>query len=161
MASLKSYHVGVAAEACAASLFARAGYDVLTAKISVKGSQDGGWVLVVRDKRPDRNYHQAIDAWVKAQEDRQALYCFVQFKDVKFEQMPRVYLARMSEVVEYLKASCGGHGETSVREHYVWARGKAAGTTDDIPASWKMTEERIAELLGPPETAQQAVRAGR
>ena len=180
MESLKSYHVGVAAEACAASLFARAGYDVLvqyganqphydlavtyktaTAKISVKGSQDGGWVLVASYKRPDRNYHQAIDAWAKAQEDPRTLYCFVQFKGVAFGGMPRVYLARMSEVVEYLKSSCGGYGYTSVREHYVWARGKAAGTTDKIPTSWKTTKERIAELLGPPEAAQPAVRAGR
>lgn len=180
METMKSYHVGVAAEACAASLFARAGYDVLVqyeanqpgydlavacktapAKISVKGSKDGGWVLVASYKRPDRSYHQAIDAWAATHEDPQTLYCFVQFKNVAFGQMPRMYLARLSEVLAYLKASCGGHGYTSVREQYVWARGKAGGTTDKIPPSWKMTEERIADLLGPVDAAQQSVAAGR
>lgn len=171
--AMKSYHVGVAAEACAASLFARAGYDVLVqyganqpgydlavarksapAKISVKGSKDGGWVLAASYKRDGLNYHQAIDAWEAAQKDRETLYCFVQFKNVGFGEMPHVYLAQLSEVVSYLKGSHGGNGYTSVREHHVWVRGGAGGTTDNIPPSWKMTEERIAELLGPADAAQ-------
>ena len=64
MKAISSWHVGVAAEAFAAALFARLGYDVSVQyganqpeydliavsgdkmlKISVKGSQDGGWGL--------------------------------------------------------------------------------------------------------------------
>jgi hypothetical protein len=63
---MNKYHVAVAAEAVAATTFARAGYEVsvqyganqpgydLVAvkrkrilKVSVKGSQDGGWALCV------------------------------------------------------------------------------------------------------------------
>ena len=64
MSTFSSWHVGVSAEAYAAALFARCGYDVsvqyganqpeydliavsgdLMLKISVKGSKDGGWGL--------------------------------------------------------------------------------------------------------------------
>jgi len=165
---VKPYHVGVAAEAFAAALFARAGYDVLVqyganqpvydlavarrttpAKISVKGSKDGGWVLTASYKKPGRTYHSAIEAWAKAHEDPKTIYCFVQFKDVPFGDLPRMYLATLPEVCEYLRASCGGHGYTSLRERYTWARGKAAGSVDAIPSHWRMTGARIAALLGP------------
>jgi hypothetical protein len=166
---MRSYHVGVAAEACAAALFARAGHDVLVqyganqpgydlavarktspAKISVKGSKDGGWVLTASFKRKGLTYHGAIDAWAAAHDDPKTFYCFVQFKNVPFASMPRMYLASVSEVVTYLKASCGGHGYTSLRESYSWSRGKAGGTKDEIPSNWTMTESRIEALLGPP-----------
>ena len=162
---MDSYHVKVAAEAYAAALLAQAGCDVLVqyganqpgydlmvargraqAKISVKGSQDGGWVLVASYKR-HRTYHEAIDAWATGHSDPDVLYCFVQFKGVALGSMPRVYLATVSEVVSYLKSSCGGHGYTSVREHYVWSRGKAGGSVDSIPAEWAMTETRIDKML--------------
>lgn len=168
---MKSYHVGVAAEAVAAALFARAGYDVLVqyganqpgydlavarelqpAKISVKGSKDGGWVLMASDKKQGVTYHEAIDAWAGRHRDQSVIYCFVQLKDVPFDVMPRVYLATIPEVVAYMKSSCGGHGYTSLREQYKWSGGKAAGTADVIPESWRMTEQRIAELLGMPAT---------
>lgn len=163
----------MAAEAYAAALFARAGYDVLVqyganqpgydlavarefqpAKISVKGSKDGGWVLMASDKKQGVTYHEAIDSWAKRHRDQNVLYCFVQMKDVSFEAMPRVYLATISEVVAYMKSCCGGHGYTSLREKYKWASGKAAGMTDAIPEYWRMTERRIAELLGQPDVTQ-------
>ena len=72
MKSISSWHVGVAAEAYAAAVFARYGYDVSVQyganqpeydlisvcgdkmlKISVKGSQDGGWGLT-------QNYKKAV-----------------------------------------------------------------------------------------------------
>ena len=163
---MDAYHVGVAAEAFAAALFAHAGWDVLVqyganqpeydlmvakdgarAKVSVKGSKDGGWVLVASYKRPDRTYHEAIDAWVASHADPHVLYCFVQFKGVPVGSMPRPYLATIPEVASYLKISCGGHGYTSVREQYTWSRGKAGGSVDSIPASWAMTDTRIEKLL--------------
>lgn len=162
---LDSYHVEVAAEAYAAALFAQAGCDVLVqyganqpeydlmvamggarAKVSVKGSQDGGWVLVASYKR-GRTYHEAIDAWVASHADPGVLYCLVQFKSVEFGSTPRLYLAAIGEVADYLKRSCAGHGYTSVREHYVWSRGKAGGSVDSIPAGWAMTEARIGTLI--------------
>ena len=70
MKAISSWHVGVAAEAFAAALFARLGYDVSVQyganqpeydliavsddkmlKISVKGSQDGGWGLTQNYKK--------------------------------------------------------------------------------------------------------------
>jgi hypothetical protein len=67
---ISSWHVGIAAEAFAAGLFARCGYDVsvqyganqpeydlivvkgdLMLKVSVKGSQDGGWGLTQNFKK--------------------------------------------------------------------------------------------------------------
>jgi hypothetical protein len=165
---MHSYHVGVAAEAFAAAAFARAGYDVLVqyganqpgydlavagrrpaVKVSVKGSKDGGWVLTASHKK-GRTYHEAIDHWRLLHSDSTTLFCFVQFKGVSFSASPRMYLARLTDVVEYMKASCGGHGYTSLREHYQWSSGKAAGTVDIIPASWTMSEARIAKLVGPP-----------
>jgi Holliday junction resolvase-like predicted endonuclease len=165
---MRPYHVGVAAEAYAAALFARAGYDVLvqyganqpeydlvvaapsrSVKVSVKGSKDGGWVLTASRKK-GRTYHQAIDHWASSHSDPRTIYCFVQFKGVLFDGKPRMYLATIIEIVKYMKASCGGHGYTSLREEYKWARGKAGGTIDRIPPAWAMSETRIVDLLGPP-----------
>lgn len=80
MKTMRQYHVGLAAEAFAAGLFAQAGYDVLVQyganqplydlmitrggqaiHVSVKGSQDGGWGLIQNFKR-GREYHAAADA---------------------------------------------------------------------------------------------------
>ncbi len=79
MKSISSWHVGVAAEAFAAAVFARYGYDVSVQyganqpeydliavsgdkilKISVKGSQDGGWGLTQNYKK-GCDYHEAVD----------------------------------------------------------------------------------------------------
>ncbi|MEI3102092.1 MAG: hypothetical protein V8T45_10275 [Oscillospiraceae bacterium] len=78
MKTISSWHVGVAAEAFAAGMFARCGYDVSVQyganqpeydliavsgdkmlKISVKGSQDGGWGLTQSYKK-GCDYHEAI-----------------------------------------------------------------------------------------------------
>lgn len=83
---MKRYHVSVAAEACAAATFARAsyevsvqyganqpGYDLMVVKgarvlkISVKGSQDGGWVVNGPFKKKNVTYGQALAAWLAAQ----------------------------------------------------------------------------------------------
>ena len=106
---MRPFPVGVAAEAFAAGLFAQAccdvsvqyganqpEYDLLVSrndrvlKISVKGSQDGGWGLVQSHKK-GRGYHEAIEFWGSRQ-SAHVVYCFVQFKDVALGQCPRVYL---------------------------------------------------------------------
>jgi hypothetical protein len=79
--NFSSWHVGVAAEAITAALFARCGLDVSVQyganqpeydlivvkgekllKISVKGSKDGGWGLT-QSYVKDADYHGAIDIW--------------------------------------------------------------------------------------------------
>src|SRR6266550_4514032 len=100
MKRMRQYHVGVAAEAFAAGLFAQAGCDVLVQyganqplydlmitrggcaiHVSVKGSQDGGWGLMQSFKR-GRAYHEAVDAWVATHQRQDIIYCFVQFDGV-------------------------------------------------------------------------------
>jgi len=78
----------IAAEAYAASLFAQAGYDVLVQyganqphydlvankgslflPVSVKGSQDGGWMLAVKYKKTGISYQDSIDRWLAKQHE--------------------------------------------------------------------------------------------
>ncbi len=97
-AEFTSWHVAVAAEAIAAALFARCGYDVSVQyganqpeydlivakgeqllKVSVKGSQDGGWGLCQSYLTPTKaDYHDAIARWLARHKPRTVL-CFVQF----------------------------------------------------------------------------------
>ena len=84
MKKMSSWHVGVAAEAFVAAQFARLRYDVSVQyganqpeydliavsgdnmlKISVKGSQDGGWGLTQSYKK-GCDYHEAIQKWLES-----------------------------------------------------------------------------------------------
>lgn len=83
---MEKYHVHISAEAYAAAIFAQVDFDVsvqyganqpeydlvviknkYSIKVSVKGSQDGGWRLV--NKATEQTYHEAIDSWKKSQKD--------------------------------------------------------------------------------------------
>ena len=159
------WQIAVAAEAIAAAQFARAGcdvsvqyganqpeYDLVAArgqrimKVSVKGSQDGGWGLT-QSFILNADYHGAIDAWL-ARHGAKTVLCFVQFREVGYDELPRLYLARPSEVAARLKDSAAGRGETILYEHHQWTlRAHAAGTIDRIPDSWRFTEERVDSLL--------------
>lgn len=162
---MTSYQVGVAAEAFAASLFAQAGCDVLVQyganqpeydlvvahkdnflKISVKGSQDGGWGLNQKYKKEGVSYHEAINLWGNGHSS-QIVYCLVQFKDVKFGESPRVYLATIKEIADALKKARNGYGETILWEHHFYTRGVGAKTTDEIPICWRFNKERVENLL--------------
>lgn len=168
---MNSFQVAIAAEAYAAALLAQAGcdvsvqyganqpeYDLIATKgsqfrkISVKGSQDGGWVLAAGYKK-GRGYHEAIDAWAASHSDPSVIYCFVQFKDVAFGEMPRVHLSTIPEVAAYLKCSRDGNGYTAVRETYRWASGVAKGSSDRIPEDWKASVQRIDALMRLRDTA--------
>lgn len=162
---MNQWQVSVAAEAITAALFARAGYDVSVQyganqpeydlmvakghkmlKISVKGSQDGGWGLT-QSYISNANYHAAADAWCNKHKAR-TVVCLVQFKDVGITEMPRVYLATPQEIAEHLKVSANGRGETILYEYKKWSdRAFGAGTIDKIPESWLFTTERITELF--------------
>ena len=143
---MNAHQVSVAAESITAALFAWAGfmvsvqyganqpeYDLVVVsgenmlKVSVKGSQDGGWGLTQSYKK-NRNYHEAADAWWQSIKPEQIL-SLVQFKGVNLEkgELPRVYLATPNEIGNRLKDSRGGLGETSLKENYLWKNGVAKG----------------------------------
>lgn len=161
---MNQWHVATAAEAIAAAQFARCGWDVsvqyganqpeydlvvvkktLILKISVKGSQDGGWGLT-QSYMKDRNYHRAAGLWL-ARHASDTVMCFVQFQGAALDQLPRVYLARPGEVAQRLKEAAGGRGDTVLNENHTWSsRAQAAGTTDCIPLSWQFSNQRAEEL---------------
>ncbi len=162
-----SWHVAVAAEAVAAALFARCGYDVSVQyganqpeydlivakgerflKVSVKGSQDGGWGLCQSYLTPKKaDYHAAIDRWLARHEARTIL-CFVQFKGVQLTEMPRVYVATPREVAQRLRDAAKGRGETILHERHSWGpRAHGAGTVEEIPPTWHFAPVRIEELF--------------
>ncbi|WP_281885861.1 DUF6946 family protein [Paenibacillus sp. YYML68] len=162
---MNQWQVSVAAEAITAALFARAGYDVSVQyganqpeydlmvakgnkmlKISVKGSQDGGWGLT-QSHMSDANYHAAADAWYRKHKPHTVI-CLVQFNDVTINEMPRVYLATPLDIANHLKKSANGRGETILYEFKQWTdRAFGAGTTDQIPADWLFSESRITDVL--------------
>lgn len=162
-----SYRVGVAAEAFAAAQFARLGYDVsvqyganqpeydLTIargehmlKVSVKGSQDGSWGLTQSYlTRGKADYAVAADTW-HARHSARTVICFVQFKGVTTDELPRMYLASPKEVVAQLKKSAAGRGETILHEQKNWSsRAVGAGTVDQLPKEWELTSNRVDQFL--------------
>jgi len=159
-----SWQVATAAEAFAAAQFARCGWDVsvqyganqpeydLVAvdgdrmlKVSVKGSKDGGWGLTQLYIQ-NADYHAAADTWLD-KHSRKTVFCLVQFKGVRVDSLPRMYLATPREIAEWLKAAAAGRGDTILYEEHTWSsRAQAAGTIDRMPESWRFTEERLNEI---------------
>jgi Holliday junction resolvase-like predicted endonuclease len=159
-----SWQVSTAAEAFAAAQLARCGWDVsvqyganqpeydLVAvkgervlKVSVKGSQAGGWGLTQSFVR-EANYHRAADEWF-ARHSKKTVFCLVEFKGVPIDAMPRMYLATPFEIAAWLKAAAAGRGDTILYEEHIWnKRAHATGTIDRIPQSWRFTEDRLSEL---------------
>src|SRR4051812_19007734 len=153
--SVSSWHIGVAAEAAAAALFARCGFDVSVQyganqpeydlavvngerllKVSVKGSQDGAWGLT-QSYLKEAKYHAAVDIWLSRHKPR-TVFCFVQYKGVQVDQMPRVYLATPAEIATRLRETASGRGDTTLYEEHAWGpRAHAAGTAERIPIEWR------------------------
>jgi len=165
MTIMSSYQVAIAAEAFSAGLFAQAGYDVSIQyganqpeydlivahkdhflKVSVKGSQDGGWGLNQGFKKKGITYHETVDHWVNAHNSH-VVYCLVQFKGVKVGESPRAFLATVEEIAKVLKKARNGYGETTLWEYHVYTRGLGANSVDEIPSSWRFSLERIRELI--------------
>ena len=165
MKKVSSWHIGVAGEAFAAAQFARYGIDVSVQyganqpeydliatkgdkmlKVSVKGSQDGGWGLTQGYKK-GCDYHEAIDKWLDAH-GKKTIFCLVQFQKVADDQLPRMYLATPAEIAQALHDSRSSLGETVLRENHVWGeRASAAGTVDKLPEEWLFTEERARQMF--------------
>jgi Holliday junction resolvase-like predicted endonuclease len=150
----------IAAEAYAACLLAQAGYDVLVQyganqphydlvavkekrmlPISVKGSQDGGWMLAVRYVKPGTNYHQAADMWLAAQRD-DVLFMFVQFIGVPIGGTPRAYIARPPEIALHIKSQRGGKGHGALHENYGEIRPNSL-YDHRIPSDWAFGLNRL------------------
>ena len=160
-----SWHVSVAAEAIAAGQFARCGFDVSVQyganqpeydlivakdrrllKVSVKGSQEGGWGLT-QSFLESANYHGAIDKWLH-RHDPETIFCFVEFKKVPLTELPRMYLARPCEVAQRLHETAKGRGDTILYEKHIWGtRAIGAGTIEQIPQEWLFSQSRIEQLL--------------
>lgn len=166
---LSKSHVSTAAEAIAAAQFARLGFDVSVQyganqpeydlmiarggsvlKVSVKGSMTGGWQLSTGLIK-NANYHGAADRWL-SHHKLLTVICFVQLKDVDFNAMPRIYLARPREVAERLKVVHGGRGSGVLFEYRALGpRAKVgAGTEDRIPEMWRLSRARLEEILANP-----------
>lgn len=165
MKEISSWHVGVAAEAYTAAVFARYGYDVSVQyganqpeydliavsgdkllKISVKGSQDGSWGLTQSYKK-GYDYHEAISRWLAAHH-KKTVFCLVQFQNTAPNEMPRIYVASPEEIAERLNASAGGRGETILYENHTWGpRAYGKGTTDRIPNEWVISAERLEHMF--------------
>lgn len=107
--------MAIAAEAITAAQFARCGCYVVVqyganqpqyvlvvtkgdrmVKVSVKSSQDGAWDVVQSCVIKSR-YHGAMD-YRLGRHGQRAVLCFVRFKEVRLDEMPRVYLAPPEEV---------------------------------------------------------------
>ena len=118
-------------------------------KISVKGSNEGCWGLTQTQLAQvgSANYHGAVEAWLARHKPRTAI-CLVQFKGVKEDALPRIYLAWPSEIAILLNAASGGRGDTILWENYTRGpRAAGAGTIERIPDTWLMTAERVDTLL--------------
>jgi Holliday junction resolvase-like predicted endonuclease len=164
-AKSNSWLVSIAAESAVAMVLARSGwnvsvqyganqpeYDLLAEqngsvlRVSVKGSQDGGWGLT-QSLLADANYHAAADAWL-ARHSAKTIYAFAQFQGVDLTAAPRIYLAPAVEVAERLKQTANGRGDTILHERKVWSRRAfAAGTIDEIPRTWLFSAERLNQLV--------------
>jgi hypothetical protein len=161
---MKRYHVSVAAEAYAAAAFARAGYEVSvqyganqpgydlvvvkgerTLKVSVKGSQDGGWIINAPFKKPGVNWPQALAAWLASQ-PKGVIMFYVQFQDARYLSLPNMYLATAQEVHDHMLTTRAGHIAGCLYEKYSFVKGLGKGSTDAIPQAWALSEHRIENV---------------
>jgi hypothetical protein len=159
---MNKHQVSVAAESQTAAVFAQAGYSVFvqyganqpgydlavtddekTVLVSVKGSQNGGWILT--SKKEDGTYESALAQW-KLKNSRY-LFCFVQYQDVALGSMPRIYLANGKEVAAHLQTGAWGKINLSLIESKTLTRGTKKGLTQSVPQEWKLSEERIHMLF--------------
>jgi len=150
----------IAAESYTACLLAQCGYDVLVQyganqpaydlvavkdekmlPISVKGSQDGGWMLAVRYKNKDVSYCEAIDQWLVAQR-KDVVFFFIQFSGVSIGGLPRAYVARPNEIADQLKSQRGGQGYGALQEDRL-RHNPRSSYSERIPESWHFSLGRV------------------
>lgn len=160
---MNRHQTAVAAEAFAAGVFAQAGYSVFvqyganqpgydlmvsndesTLQVSVKGSNNGGWILAAKEK--GKSWQDALDAWIA--KNKSFVFCLVQFHKVSAGAMPNMYLATGSEIgIELSHHWFGKEMSSSLYENYVPTKGKYKGETTSLPMEWRMNEQRIREVV--------------
>ena len=147
----------IAAESYSASLLARCGYDVsvqyganqpqydlVAVKdkrillVSVKGSQDGGWMLAVKYVGNGVGYHAAIDNWEQSQRP-DLVFLFVQYMHTAMNQAPPVYVARPAAIAAHMKTQCNGRGHGSLQENYQRDH-PGSKYAHKIPGDWLFTQ---------------------
>jgi hypothetical protein len=65
----------------------------------------------------EADYHGAIEAWL-ARHGTRTVFCFVQFEGVALDELPKLYLARPSEIAERLRATAKGRGDSILYEEH-------------------------------------------
>jgi hypothetical protein len=64
------------------------------------------------------------------------------------DQMPRIYVASPPDVAARLRAARGGLGHTILWEdHQYGPKGAAAGTVERLPFEWRLTKDRMDQLV--------------
>ena len=153
----------IAAESYTASLLAQCEYDIsvqyganqpqydlIAVKqsrillISVKGSQDGGWMLAVKYVGKGVGYHEAIDKWEKAQRV-DLVYVLVQCQNVELNEAPRVYISRPPEIAVHMKTQNDSKGHGSLQEDWIRNHPKSK-CAHKIPTAWAFSKQRIDTL---------------
>jgi len=170
---LSARQISSAAENIAAAQFAMYGFDVLEQgnraryfydlgvanaggmlKVTVHGSFRGFWKLVDPsvNKSPSTPaaYHKAIDRWIERQGGR-VTYCLVQFDSSDLTSMPRIYLATAAEIAARLHQSVEMLGDTALYEQFEVEDASGRHTVETLPAHWRFSQSRIAELMEAPE----------
>lgn len=157
----------IAAEAYAAHLLARCGYDVLvqygpgqpkfdlvavrtnkvgkperTLHVSVKGGQTGGWLLAA--KKSNQNYIQSINEWIEAQSE-EIVFIFIEFSNTKIGEAPRAYVARPKEIADHLITQSEGRGWGALREN-TQRNHPRSKLEDKIPCAWVFSKERLDQI---------------
>ncbi|HLI03013.1 MAG TPA: hypothetical protein VKU93_01975 [Terracidiphilus sp.] len=156
--------ISVAAQKIAAAQFSLFGFDVLEQsgsarffydlgvarsggmmKVVVHGSLDGFWDLIEpyldRSSLQTPNYHRAIDLWLERHSSH-IICCLVQFGSTDLHHTPRIYLASAGEVAEQLH-----QGTDRLIGTPLTPRNSAPDEHEGLPARWRFTEERLANLM--------------
>ena len=173
---LSSRQLSAAAENIAAAQFSLYGFDVLEQagrarfvydlgvakaggmiKVLVHGSLDGLWDLVEpylertpQMKTTKADCHHAVDRWLE-HHGRRIACCLVKFESADLHQMPRLYLASAAEIAEKLHEIVEQAGATALREDYEVTDVYGARRIESLPAKWRFSQTRIAELMRRPE----------
>ena len=109
--------------------------------VSVKGSQDGGWMLAVKHVGNGVLYHAAIDVWEQSQR-KDLVFMMAQYMHASLTQAPPVYVARAAAIAAHMKTQCDGRGHGSLQEDYRRDHPKSK-YSHKIPAAWLFTQELI------------------
>lgn len=110
-------------------------------RISVKGSQDGGWMLAVWYKVAGGSYHDAADRWLAAHRP-ETVFFLVQYAGVSVGDKPRVYVAQPAEIAAQLKSQRAGQGYGALQEDRRRYSPKS-GFDERLPPSWAFSEARL------------------